>query len=74
MKISSFIVPLHKVGLEDVDSVGGKNASPREIIQLPAHLGIKIPGASATVLMTIHQPKLFLLTTSDVQCDTADPV
>src|SRR5690349_6913585 len=57
MKISSFIVPLHEVGLEDLDSVGGKNASLGEMIQHLTHLGINIPGG---FVITVSAYKHFL--------------
>ena len=43
MTITNFIVPLNKVGLKDIESVGGKNASLGEMIQHLTHLGINIP-------------------------------
>ena len=55
--ISSFLVPLHQVGLEDLDSVGGKNASLGEMIQNLSHLGINIPGG---FVITVSAYKYFL--------------
>ncbi len=57
MRINEFIVPLHQVGLEDLDSVGGKNASLGEMIQHLTHLGINIPGG---FVITVSAYKYFL--------------
>ena len=38
-----FILPLNKVGINDVEIVGGKNASLGEMIQHLTALGINIP-------------------------------
>ena len=40
-------MPLHKVGIEDVPEVGGKNASLGEMIKSLTPYGIKIPGGYA---------------------------
>src|SRR5256714_6223511 len=40
---SPFILPLNQVGINDIDKVGGKNASLGEMIQNLASLGINIP-------------------------------
>ncbi|MFA5932796.1 MAG: phosphoenolpyruvate synthase [Microgenomates group bacterium] len=39
-----FIVPLEKVGIEDVPEVGGKNASLGEMIQYLVPKGVNVPG------------------------------
>jgi len=57
MKISSFIVSLQEVGLEDLDSVGGKNASLGEMLQHLAPLGINIPGG---FVITVNAYKYFI--------------
>ncbi|MES2775691.1 MAG: phosphoenolpyruvate synthase [Bacteroidota bacterium] len=44
MDSSVFLADLHKVGLSDIDQVGGKNASLGEMLQHLAQLGIQIPG------------------------------
>ncbi len=41
---TSFTIPLDKVGIHDIDIVGGKNASLGEMIQHLAGMGINIPG------------------------------
>jgi pyruvate, water dikinase len=43
MSNQTFILPLNKVGINDVETVGGKNASLGEMIQHLTALGINIP-------------------------------
>ncbi len=44
MDTSIFLTDLHKVGLKDIEQVGGKNASLGEMLQNLKQLGIQIPG------------------------------
>ncbi|MEO7313169.1 MAG: phosphoenolpyruvate synthase [Chitinophagaceae bacterium] len=44
MDSSVFLADLHRVGLGDIDQVGGKNASLGEMLQHLTQLGIQIPG------------------------------
>ncbi len=44
MSTSLFLADLHKVGLKDIETVGGKNASLGEMLQNLTQLGIQIPG------------------------------
>ncbi len=44
MDKSIYIADLHKVGLKDLEQVGGKNASLGEMLQNLKQLGIQIPG------------------------------
>lgn len=44
MDTAIYISDLHKVGMKDLEQVGGKNASLGEMIQNLTELGIKIPG------------------------------
>ncbi len=44
MNESIFLADLHKVGLQDIEQVGGKNASLGEMLQNLSELGIQIPG------------------------------
>ena len=44
MNNSLYITDLHKVGMKDIDQVGGKNASLGEMLQNLTPLGIQIPG------------------------------
>ncbi len=44
MNKTDYLADLHKVGLSDIEQVGGKNASLGEMLQNLTHLGIQIPG------------------------------
>ena len=44
MDSTLYLADLHKVGLTDIDQVGGKNASLGEMLQNLTQLGIQIPG------------------------------
>ena len=44
MNPSVYLADLHQVGINDIDQVGGKNASLGEMLQNLGQLGIKIPG------------------------------
>ncbi|MFM9969169.1 MAG: PEP/pyruvate-binding domain-containing protein, partial [Burkholderiales bacterium] len=53
-----YVVRLHQVGMSDIDSVGGKNASLGEMIGALSKAGIAVPGGFAT---TAHAYEEFLL-------------
>ncbi|MEO6542182.1 MAG: phosphoenolpyruvate synthase [Ferruginibacter sp.] len=44
MDSTMYIADLHKVGINDIEQVGGKNASLGEMLQNLTELGIQIPG------------------------------
>lgn len=46
--MAQLIVPLHELGMDDVASVGGKNASLGEMIRHLHELGVRVPGGFAT--------------------------
>jgi pyruvate,water dikinase len=46
--LTAYVRPLHELGLQDLDSVGGKNASLGEMIANLASLGVRVPGGFAT--------------------------
>lgn len=46
--MEAYVAPLHHFGMNDVDRVGGKNASLGEMIGNLADLGIRVPGGFAT--------------------------
>ncbi len=46
--MDAYVVPLQKLGIGDVESVGGKNASLGEMIANLASLGVSVPGGFAT--------------------------
>ena len=43
-----FVIKLEELGMADVDTVGGKNASLGEMISNLANLGVSVPGGFAT--------------------------
>ena len=53
----AYVLPLDQLRMQDVASVGGKNASLGEMINQLAHLGIRVPGGFAT---TAHAFRDFL--------------
>jgi pyruvate,water dikinase len=55
MNNNKFIVPLSEVGLEDIDWVGGKNASLGEMIQHLEPLGISVPGGFVITVSASNQ-------------------
>ncbi len=46
--MEGYVAPLHRFGMNDVDRVGGKNASLGEMIGKLSDLGIRVPGGFAT--------------------------
>ncbi len=52
-----YILPLDKVGIDDIDRVGGKNASLGEMLQNLSSLGIRIPNG---FVITVAAYKKFL--------------
>jgi pyruvate,water dikinase len=46
--LSDYIVPFEKLGIGDVETVGGKNASLGEMISKLVRLGVSVPGGFAT--------------------------
>ncbi len=57
--MSDYILWLNEMGMDDVDKVGGKNASLGEMIQNLSNLGVQVPGGFAT---TAHAYREFLAT------------
>ena len=55
--MSDYVVWLDKVGIADVESVGGKNASLGEMIGALSNKGVRVPGGFAT---TAHAFEIFL--------------
>src|SRR5690606_15324837 len=52
-----YILPLNKVGINDIDKVGGKNASLGEMLQNLSSLGINIPNG---FVITVSAYRKFL--------------
>ena len=46
--MSQYVIPFEQLGIHDVPSVGGKNASLGEMIQHLTQLGVRVPGGFAT--------------------------
>ncbi|VAX06907.1 Phosphoenolpyruvate synthase [hydrothermal vent metagenome] len=55
--MSNYVQWLHELGMNDVETVGGKNASLGEMIQNLTDLGVRVPGGFAT---TAHAYREFL--------------
>ena len=46
--MTRYVIPLDQLGLQDIDSVGGKNASLGEMITHLTTAGVRVPGGFAT--------------------------
>ena len=46
--MKAYVIPFEQLGMRDVETVGGKNASLGEMIGALAALGVKVPGGFAT--------------------------
>ncbi len=46
--MEAYVTPLHQLGMQDVEHVGGKNASLGEMISNLTELGIRVPGGFST--------------------------
>jgi pyruvate,water dikinase len=55
--VNAYVIPFEQLGMRDVDSVGGKNASLGEMIGSLAKLGVQVPRGFAT---TAHAYREFL--------------
>jgi len=55
--LKAYVIPFEQLGMRDVETVGGKNASLGEMIGALAALGVKVPGGFAT---TAHAYREFL--------------
>ncbi|OGT89004.1 MAG: phosphoenolpyruvate synthase [Gammaproteobacteria bacterium RIFOXYA12_FULL_61_12] len=49
------IIPLERLGIGDVETVGGKNASLGEMIRNLADLGVRVPGGFATTALAYRE-------------------
>lgn len=54
---NNFVLPLDKVGIHDLDKVGGKNASLGEMLQNLDKMGIRVPGG---FVITVEAYRQFL--------------
>ncbi len=55
--MNTYVIPFERLGMHDVETVGGKNASLGEMIGSLARLGVQVPGGFAT---TAHAYREFL--------------
>ena len=55
--MNAYVIPFERLGMGDLDRVGGKNASLGEMIGSLAKLGVRVPGGFAT---TAHAFREFL--------------
>jgi pyruvate,water dikinase len=55
--LNAYVIPFERLGMHDVETVGGKNASLGEMIGSLASLGVQVPGGFAT---TAHAYREFL--------------
>ncbi|MGH8294455.1 MAG: phosphoenolpyruvate synthase [Steroidobacteraceae bacterium] len=55
--MNAYVIPFERLGMGDLDRVGGKNASLGEMISSLARLGVQVPGGFAT---TAHAFREFL--------------
>ena len=46
--MTAYVIPFEQLGMHDVESVGGKNASLGEMISHLSKLGVRVPGGFAT--------------------------
>ncbi len=69
--MEAYVAPLQSFGMDDVDQVGGKNASLGEMITNLTDLGIRVPGGYAT---TANAYRDFLSYSVDGQPSVADQV
>jgi len=46
--LSAYVIPFERLGMRDLETVGGKNASLGEMISSLARLGVQVPGGFAT--------------------------
>ncbi len=60
----TYVIPLHDLGMNDVEYVGGKNASLGEMISNLTDLGIRVPGGFSTTAKAYRD---FLAQQSDTQ-------
>ena len=53
--MNAFVIPFEQLGMHDVESVGGKNASLGEMIAALTRLGVQVPGGFATTADAYRQ-------------------
>ncbi len=53
--MNAFVIPFEQLGMHDVETVGGKNASLGEMIGSLARLGVQVPGGFATTAQAYRE-------------------
>ena len=53
--MNEFVIPFEKLGMHDVETVGGKNASLGEMIGSLTRLGVQVPGGFATTAQAYRE-------------------
>jgi pyruvate,water dikinase len=53
--LNAFVIPFEKLGMHDVETVGGKNASLGEMIGSLTRLGVQVPGGFATTAQAYRE-------------------
>ncbi|MBV8742937.1 MAG: hypothetical protein JOZ12_14205, partial [Sinobacteraceae bacterium] len=46
--MNTYVIPFERLGMRDIETVGGKNASLGEMIGSLAGAGVRVPGGFAT--------------------------
>jgi pyruvate,water dikinase len=53
--LNTYVIPFERLGMRDVETVGGKNASLGEMIGSLANLGVRVPGGFATTAQAYRE-------------------
>jgi pyruvate,water dikinase len=53
--LNTYVIPFERLGMHDVETVGGKNASLGEMIGSLANLGVHVPGGFATTAQAYRE-------------------
>jgi len=53
--LNTYVIPFERLGMHDVETVGGKNASLGEMIGSLANLGVRVPGGFATTAQAYRE-------------------
>jgi pyruvate, water dikinase len=53
--LSAYVIPFEQLGMQDVETVGGKNASLGEMISSLTKLGVAVPGGFATTALAYRE-------------------
>jgi pyruvate, water dikinase len=53
--LNAYVIPFERLGMHDVETVGGKNASLGEMIGSLAKLGVQVPGGFATTAQAYRE-------------------